>query len=581
MEERQFINKIYLSSLFPVTLAVLLIQLCSVINNIVVGRLLGSDGLAVTSVVSPISFIFATVGSLLAVGGSIQAAHFVGNQNFDGCNRCLYLTVKLSLVIGVALTAIIMVFNGVVLNVLGVPDSIRKETRNYILAFAPSAFAAIGIYIPFNYLKINGAQKYGVYVSGIMAIVNISLDIVFVKFFNMGMAGIGLASTIAYFSATLPGLFILYSKKGGFKKPKDKSFGGIKDVLISGSPSAVNNLCNLLRTYFLNLIIVSALGKAGLSTFSVISTIFMFSVTISNGTSLSMAPFAAVFSSEKDTKSLRQIFTAAMVSAVVLMTVFVGILEYMPEKICRFFSIADSDALAMATNAVCIFSVSLILSGVNTIFSTFYQSIKHTLFSNALTVLRNFALVVLFALYFSKKGNGENLWYAFLIAEAITFLLTFVISFIISRIRKDLSAFLLMDEVADKSGKFLAFSVDNNNASAAESAEKITGFCEQNEMSPKLTMALGIAIEEILVLFNDHALKDEKTKLRSNVRILIHDDVVVLRFRTAGKQFNPIKYADSDEDLMSDTMGIKMVKKLSEVVLYDRVFGINNLTILF
>jgi len=581
MEERQFINRVYLKSLFPVSLAVLLIQICSVVNNIIVGKLIGSDGLAIMSVVSPIGFVFSTFGSLLAVGGSIQAAHCLGEQKKDESNRCLYIAVKLSVIIGFLFTAFIILFSNTVIKILGVPFELVDETKKYLLAFAPAAFAAMGIYIPFNYLKIHGAQKYGIYVSCIMAFVTIGLDIVFVKVLDMGVAGIGLASTIGYFAATVPGICFLYSKKGGFSRPDSKNVvKGLKNIVVSGSPSATNNLCNLLRSYFMNLLIIASIGSKGLSAFSIISTVFMFSVTISNGTSLTMVPFAAVFSSEKDNKSLRQIFAVATTSAFVLMTVFALFIEFFPREIARFFAITDKETLSLTVKALRIFALSLIVSAVNTIYSTFYQSIKHTAFSNVLTVLRSFALVILSALLITKLFAPDNIWYAFIFAEVITLLLTFIISSFISKRKKDLSKILLMDKKSENEGKYIAFSADSDNASAAESAQKIVGFCESNDLSPKLTMALGIAIEEILVLFNDHALSDGNNN-RTNVRVLIHEDVVVLRFRNCGKQFDPIEYAKTSDDIMSDTMGIKMVQKLTEVVLYDRVFGINNLTIIF
>ena len=213
MEERQFINRTYLKSLLPTSLSVLLVQLCSVINNMAVGSFVGSDGLAIMSVVSPIGFIFATIGSLVAVGGSIQSAHCLGEHNYEASNKCLSLSLKIMAICGIVLTALIMIFSNQVLGLLGAPESIHGEARRYVLAFAPAAFAAMGVYIPFNYLKINGAQKYAVYVSGVMLIVNIGLDFLFAKVLGLGMLGIGLATTVAYWSSTVPGIIILYSKR--------------------------------------------------------------------------------------------------------------------------------------------------------------------------------------------------------------------------------------------------------------------------------------------------------------------------------------------------------------------------------
>ena len=352
----------------------------------------------------------------------------------------------------------------------------------------------------------------------------------------------------------------------------------IKKIVFSGSPSAVNNLCHFLRSLLMNLIIVSALGKAGLSTFSIISTTFLLSVAISNGTSLSMASFTAVFSSERDNTSIRQVFTAAIISAIVLMAIFVGVVELFPAEVCGLFSVTDN---AATENALRIFAISLIFNGINTIFTTFYQSIKRAVCANVFTVLRSFAGVVTFAFAISRLGDPNDLWYAFLCAEIVSLAATLIYAFIYSCRHKDVSRVLMIDTSAEKNGKYIAFSVGNNNAQVAESAEKITEFCEQNDLNPKLTMAIGLAIEEILVSFNDHALAGEKTNLRSNVRIFIYNDIIILRFRTAGKAFDPLSYADNDTEFGSDSMGIKMIQKLSEVTLFNRVFGLNNLMIIF
>ena len=586
MEERQFINRTYIKSLFPTALSVLLIQLCSVFNNIVVGSVVGADGLAVMSIVNPVGFIFATVGSLVAVGGSIQSAHCLGNQNDDGSNRSLFTALKILAICGVAFTLAILIFNSQIAALLGTPTEISKETKKYLIAFAPAAFAAMGIYIPFNFLKIHGAQRYAVYVSFAMLISNIGFDFLFAKVLDMGMAGIGLASTLSYWLSAFPGILLLFGKKGGYKLPKQKSKKGfdrsiLAGIVTSGSPSAVNNLCHLLRSYFMNLIIVAAIGKAGLSTFSIISTTFMLSVTITNGTSLTMAPFAAVFSSQKDNTSLRQIFAVSIVSAIVLMTGFSAFVAFFPETVCRIFSMKDIGLISDTSRALKLYAVSLIVSAVNTIFSTFYQSVKRTVCANILTVSRNFAGVVIFAFIISKLGKPENIWLGFLLAEIFTLAITFAISFITSRVSKNTSSVLMIDTAAEKEGRYLAFSVERSNEKAAESAEKVKEFCEHNDLPPKITMAIGLSIEEILISFNEHALADGNKNIRTNVRILIYKDVIVLRFRAGGKPFDPIKYAEEDTEFASDSMGIKMIQKLAETVLYDRVFGLNNLTILF
>lgn len=583
MEERRFINRIYLQSLVPVTLSVLLVQLCSIINNLVVGNLIGSDALAVMSLVSPIGFIFATVGSLLAVGGSIQAAHGIGERKSNAGNKALCISLITVGAIGLALTLAGYIFINPVLSLFGASDELREPARNYLMAYMPAAVAAMGIYIPFNFLKINGGQRYSVILFGIMVVCNIAFDFLFVKVFSLGMVGVGLATTLANWAAFLPGVFLLFGKKGGFCAVSVKKGGkALENMILAGSPSAVNNFCNFLRALFLNMLILQALGKSGLSVFSVIATVTAFSVALTNGAAMSMTPFAAVFSSEKDCESQRQLFFCAMAAGAISMGVFSLVVGIFPKGICALFSITEKNTLKIASKAIPMFAISLVLSMVNSLLIAFHQSNKHMFVANVLTVIRAFAGVVLSAFIFVKTTAYDMIWLSFLIAEIFAITAAVIIALIYSHKKEDLSNFLMIDTSAKNKGKYIAFTVKPGNTAASEAATRIADFCEQNELSPKITMAISIAIEEIIVSFNEHSIGElalKKNCLGSSVRILILEDMVILRFRTNGKIYDPVDAAMKDDDPMSDTLGIKMVQGLAKSVAYNRVFGINNLTI--
>ena len=70
----------------------------------------------------------------------------------------------------------------------------------------------------------------------------------------------------------------------------------------------------------------------------------------------------------------------------------------------------------------------------------------------------------------------------------------------------------------------------------------------------------------------------------------MRDGVIVMRIRYNGKKFNPIDYYESKkksgdntlEDMLDldDSMGIKMIIDVCEVVDYRTTFGLNNLMML-
>jgi hypothetical protein len=137
---------------------------------------------------------------------------------------------------------------------------------------------------------------------------------------------------------------------------------------------------------------------------------------------------------------------------------------------------------------------------------------------------------------------------------------------------------LLLDLSGDRHGKYESFSVLPENESISRASEGINEFCENCEVNAKTTMALSLAIEEMLVVISGKC-----TPKYMNVRVLVDEKkrVVVLRIRNDGMLFNPVDYAlkaSGEEEL--DVMGVKLIMKMALSVDYRSTFGVNNSTII-
>ncbi len=72
-----------------------------------------------------------------------------------------------------------------------------------------------------------------------------------------------------------------------------------------------------------------------------------------------------------------------------------------------------------------------------------------------------------------------------------------------------------------------------------------------------------------------------------DVRIFVRDDVTTMRFRCAGRKFNPLDYyqqamenADISEALaLGESMGLQMITKMTKQVDYTTSLGLNNIII--
>jgi anti-sigma regulatory factor (Ser/Thr protein kinase) len=173
-----------------------------------------------------------------------------------------------------------------------------------------------------------------------------------------------------------------------------------------------------------------------------------------------------------------------------------------------------------------------------------------------------------------------GIWHSFWIAEVLTIVSAVILTLFYRRGNAYLSPILLLDREAELKGLYKSFSVKNSVEHITQSSDGITEFCTQNKLGAKLSMAISLSIEEILVAIRDHSLqgKDDATM---NVRVLIEASTVILRIRNAGLEFNPVDYAghagEAEEDAV---MGIKMILAMAKNIDYRNTFGVNNTTIL-
>jgi anti-sigma regulatory factor (Ser/Thr protein kinase) len=203
-----------------------------------------------------------------------------------------------------------------------------------------------------------------------------------------------------------------------------------------------------------------------------------------------------------------------------------------------------------------------------------YLSSKRIRLANILLILKLFLFVVVFSALFSRLWGEIGVWHGFWAAELLTFLSALLLSGVERRRKKDLSPLFLINRSSEKNGAYRAFSVLPNSESISACTDGISDFARQNEMSPKETMRIALALEELLVLINTHSQPQN-----TNVRMLVHDDLVILRLRCIGKRFNPLLYAQTCQDDM-DVMGVKLVMKFAISLDYQETFGVNNTTIL-
>ena len=579
---RRVFGRYYFSSM----LAILCSCIGSIVGNIVVGNTLGGEKLAVMSLVLPVYYVFATVGNLAGIGGSALCGTLVGQRRMEDCKKAFTATYILTVGLCVLFSIAFLLLLPVLIPLLGTPAELTEDVRSYAVIMIVGGTFTAGMYLSFNFLRMDGKGVATTATFGIMAGLNVVLDILLAP---MGVAGVSLATSVGAASATVFGIVMLRKSETLCFVRLDRrellSFSG--QVFRIGSPGATENASILLKSYFFNQMIVAMVGAGALSSLSVVNSVNSIAQAITVGCAGALVPLVSVFSAERDTVSIRRTVKSSVTVSMLILAGFMAVVMVFAPTIARLFGMADGSGETVL--ALRLFCLSLPLSLLSNVIIYLHLSNEHTAIANVLTALRCLGYIVGAAFLLMKLTGEVGLWLSFLACDALTLATAAVLHFFARRKNPDLTGVLLLDGKYEKNGACFAICTDDSNEGIAHAIEDLQKFCDQHEeISPKRAMLITLSMDEMCHMAAEFSTCHSQNHLIS-IRVLLHQDVLILRLRYDGDCFNPIEYYEqkkndmTDLDAMlelADCLGIKMVIDACDVVDYRTTFGINNLTIL-
>lgn len=202
-----------------------LLQYCyNLVDNIIVGRYVGTDALAAVGNVSSInSFIIGTALGLTS-GFTITVAQDFGARNKSRMNKYAANSISLSLLIGIVIAVVAHLLSTPLLRLIDTPENIIDMSSSYvnILYYSVPIQMALN---NFNALsRAVGESKKPLYFLIASVLVNVVLDLLFVGGFGWGVEGAAWATAASQLvAAVLSGVYIFkYNKELSIK------FGDLK-----------------------------------------------------------------------------------------------------------------------------------------------------------------------------------------------------------------------------------------------------------------------------------------------------------------------------------------------------------------
>ena len=563
MNKDNLIRKLYLKSLPPNILAVLGGTVNVLADSILVGRKLGETGLTAVNQSLTVYLLFCTLGSLIASGCAYKSAVAAGDNQIEEAQRYY----KYALTYGVVLSVLVCLLG--ILCIHPVTRILSSEftyeyVRKYLMVTILGGEFKVLLYIPFFYLRLEGKNVQSAITMTCMMVLNIILDIVFLFVCDFGITGAAAASVLATAAACILGFLFLHSGNSNFHLAF--GFAGkeeIFDTFRYGIPMAFNNLLSAVRLLLLNLIFNRFAISEAPVIFAILNSMNEFLLCVQNGVPQTATAMTGIFFGEKDNKNLKNIVQIQMKTGLAL-TSFIAVLIVLGyQQIPVLFGNTIVNLFAFSC-----YAVSLVAGMICSILFYYYTSTGNVMLANAITFCR----ILLFAVIFCFLFSGNNLiWISFPLTEVATLATIFLMARSQGR-KRGLEGILLTDPEIEKSGQAISYEVPCDTEAICQVSNEIGEFCEKNEFDAKKTMVVSLAIEEFLTIIDQKSLNGKGSM---EIRVLSYAEECIVRIRSGGKYYNPVKMADDSMDYM----GVRMIIKMSKRIDYQTTLGINTLII--
>lgn len=576
MKNDYIVRKTYLSFVVVSILSSLTATVGMLIDNIIVGRSLGSDALGAMGIVGPVSLIFSAIGNICSGGGGARAAQALGRGDREKMNLIFTTNTLLVLGAGGLLTILGMLFAPQIALLLGAKESLLEPSTQYLYGYFLGSVPTIMLSAMMSFIRIDGSPKLPLVCIAVMSGANIILDVLMVYVFRQGMLGMALATTISYTLAVVVAFTHFLKKDSTLKYIKPtRLFSELSQTVVTGLPTAISRIGDTIKVMLLNNMMIAYVSVAAVTALNVRTQANNFLGAIVIGISQAITPTIGMFFGEEDKSAMKGTLKTTLKFGLSVIAVLAVTLLVFPSFFSGLLGVSDGEIMKMSDMAIRFFAIGMPFFLINNILMSFYQCTKKVGIATMICILQSLVYTVVFAFILIHPLGSNGVWLAFLIGEILT-LITVLVRVFIKKKSISLSSIMMLDEDFGGSEKDrLELSIGNSMDEVMTISTGIHKFGKNRNIDEKTLGLLSLCIEEMAGNVVKHAFR-EGEKRWLDLTIIDKPTSVIVRIRDNGTAFNPLSYLSENA---REKYGIKLIESLADDFEYRRSIGLNNLII--
>lgn len=565
-----------------------LLAMASAVNSIVSSyfatNYVGMEAMSAVGLYSPIWMLLGAIANLIAGGCAILCGKSLGANDSKKLQQVFSLDLALAFLAAAVFTVLTLCISLFHLSGMFTADvSLWPAFERYV------AGMAIGIipYFLYNqfpvYLTSENKGNMTILASIVYIIVNLVLNILFVKVLHMEEFGLALSSAIGMWIFMAVEAYHFFTKDAHLKIAFDViPWKQGTEVFRIGFPGAASYIYQTLRGLILNRLLESFCAAGSLSAFALANNVMSIFWALPAGMANVSRLMFSVSHGEEDRQGLVGTMKVMFRYFIPLMCIVdAAIIVSSPVITSLFVKDIASPAFAMTVSGLRILPLCMPLSIILMHFTAYGQVSGKSVFVNIASILDGVVCVAGFSMLLVHPLQINGIYIANVLNGVVTTL--FVVLYAMFKLkrmpRNTEDLMVIPDSFGVTKDERIDISVKSMEE-VIEVSKRVQDFCLEKGIDSKRAYLAGLCMEEMAGNIVEHGFVKDKKKHSIDIRVAHKNDKIILRIKDDCIPFDPKERNKLENgDDLTKNIGIRMIYQIMKDIDYQNMLGINVLTI--
>ena len=391
------------------------------VDGYFVSNFVGKTSFAAVNFIYPFLIILGAFGFMFGAGGSALVAKTLGEGDRDKANRLFSLIVYTSIISGLVITVLGILFIRPIASLLGAEGQMLEDCVTYgrIILLAMTPFM---LQMEFQSLFITAEKpNLGFFVTVAAGVTNMVLDALLVAVLSWGLVGAALATALSQTVGGVVSLLFFIKPKGGLLRLTKTSFDGkaLLKTCTNGSSELMSNISMSLVGMLYNYQLMKYAGEDGVAAYGVLMYVGMIFMAIFIGYSIGTAPIIGYHYGAANHSELTNILKKSLVIIGITSVSMVALCFVLAAPLSHLYVGYDPSLLALTCRGFYITAFCFLFSGLAVFGSSFFTALNNGLISAMMSFLRTMVFQTSAVLLLPLIWEIDGVWWSMVVADLL------------------------------------------------------------------------------------------------------------------------------------------------------------------